>query len=204
MQRRFSTPTVISAMVIAAVAGSGYSAIAGAASSSTKAAATTKSVTAKLTTGSGQGAKGACDGDHHGGGPGGRGHGGPPPFAAAVNKYLGVTEAQVQSNFQAGKTLADLAKTQGKTAQGVEDIIIADAQTHLAADVKAGTITQAQADQRLADMKTHVVDMVEKARPAHQDGPGGRGGMGGPGGMTPPPAAPTSSTTTTTGAAPSA
>ena len=165
MQHRFSTPTVITSMVIAAMVGSGFSAVASANTSAIKAQKTTTAhkVAAKPAAAPETGATGNCGpGDHDGhGGPGG------PPFMSAVKSYLGVTDVQIQMAFSSGKTLADLATANGKTAEGLEAAIVADAKTHLAADVNAGKLTQAQADARLADLSSHVVDVVTKTPPPH-------------------------------------
>src|SRR4051794_18748148 len=58
-----------------------------------------------------------------GGGPGmgrhgGRGGDGGPGLDAAAS-YLGVTEAQLHTQLEAGKTLADVAEAQGKTVDGL-------------------------------------------------------------------------------------
>jgi hypothetical protein len=112
---------------------------------------------------------------------GGRGHGpGPGPASQAIATYLGLTAAEIRTQLQAGKTLADLAKAQGKTVTGLEDAIVADAKTHLDEAVADGKLTSAQAASMLADLKSHVDDMVNGVAPAR--GPGGPGerGHGGP------------------------
>ena len=126
-------------------------------------------------------------GDHGPGGPG----------AAAIATYLGLTAAELRTQLEAGKTLADLAKAQGKGVSGLKDAIVADAKTHLDADVAAGKLTAAQEATMLADLKSHVDDMVNRTGPpaGGHVGPVGRGHFG------PPPAAgsgSTSSSSTTT------
>jgi hypothetical protein len=101
-------------------------------------------------------------------------HGGPGPGAQAVADYLGLTTAELRAQLRAGKTLADVAKTQGKTVSGLEDVIVADATTHLDAAVAAGKLTAAQEAAMLADLKAHVDDLVNHAG----TGPGGPGGRG--------------------------
>ena len=128
------------------------------------------------------------------GGPGGPGfhHRGGPGLAAAAT-YLGVTEAQLHTALESGKTLADVAKANGKTVSGLVGAMVADAKEHIAAEVAAGRITKAQQTQILSDLEQHITDMVNGQIP---DGP--HRGPGGPG-FGPPPAP--SSSTTTTGAA---
>ena len=109
-----------------------------------------------------------------GGPPPGRGGGG--PGSAAIASYLGLTAAELRTQLQSGKTLADIATAQGKTVSGLEDAIVADAKTHLDADVTAGKLTAAQEATMLADLKSHVDDMVNGVAPADGHGPGGPGG----------------------------
>jgi len=115
------------------------------------------------------------------GGPGGpSGHGGPGhgPFGgAAITTYLGITAAELRTQLQAGKTLAQIATAEGKTVSGLEDAIVADAKTHLDAEVADGNLTAAQAATKLANLKDHVSDMVTSTGPpagGHR-GPGGHG-----------------------------
>jgi len=119
------------------------------------------------------------------GGPGGPGdwHGGPgrggPDHAAeltAVAKALGMTETELQTQLKAGKSLAAIAKAKGVPLQTVIDAIVAQEKTELAAAVKAGRFTQAQADQMSKDVVARVTAEVNRV-----PGIGGPGGPGGPG-----------------------
>jgi hypothetical protein len=126
-----------------------------------------------------------------GGGHGFGHHGGPGgPGLDAAATYLGLTQSALMTQLQSGKTLADLAKaTDGKSVDGLVAAMVADAKTHIAADVKAGRLTQAQATQIEFDLTAHITDMVNGAMPQRPDFHGG-----------PPPGAPqqqSSSTGTT-------
>ncbi len=107
-------------------------------------------------------------------------HHGPGLDAAA--KYLGITEEQLRTELQNGKTPAAVAKAHGKTVDGLVNALVADAQTKLDAAVKSGRLTQDQADQMLSDLKEHVTDLVNGKAPARPfgdhggDHPGFRGG----------------------------
>jgi hypothetical protein len=117
--------------------------------------------------------------DHHGpGGPGGHGF----PHLDAAAAYLGLSTTQLQTQLQSGKTLADVAKAQGKTVDGLVTALVADEKKELDAAVKAGQLTQAQADQLLAGAKQRFTDMVNGTMP--DGGPGGHHGFG----FGPPPA----------------
>ena len=118
-------------------------------------------------------------GRHHGGGFGhsGPGHGGPASLDAAA-KYLGLTEAQLHTQLESGKTLAEIAKAQGKTVDGLEKALTAATKTKLDAAVKAGAITQAQADDLLKRATDHLDDLVNGKLGFH--GHDGGRGFGGP------------------------
>ena len=113
---------------------------------------------------------------------GGR-HGGPGGLDAddltAAAKALGMTEADLTTALNSGKTTAAVAKDKGVDLHKVIDAIVAADKAEFAAAVKAGTMTQAQADQMTANLSTHVTDEVNGVA----GGPGGMGGRhGGPGG----------------------
>jgi hypothetical protein len=129
-------------------------------------------------------------GDHGGGfGWGHHGFGGPGGAIAggldAAATYIGVTTTQLQTDLQNGQTLADVAKAQGKTVDGLVTAMVASASSKLDAAVKAGTLTQSQADSIKTDLTQHVTDLVNGTRPAGPDGDGDHGGWrpyGGPDG----------------------
>ncbi len=85
-------------------------------------------------------------------------HGGKYLDAAAT--YLGVTEDQLRTQLESGKSLADIAKAQGKSVDGLKQAVIKDVQTKLDGAVANGRITSAQRDQILAELKTRIDDIV--------------------------------------------
>ena len=80
----------------------------------------------------------------------------------AAATYLGMTQDQLLTQLRSGKSLADVAKAQGKTVSGLEDAITSSAQAQLDQAVKAGTLTQAQADQIMSELKSHLDDLVNR------------------------------------------
>jgi hypothetical protein len=98
-------------------------------------------------------------------GPGDRGfhHGGPGLGAAA--SYLGVTEAQLDTQLRAGKTLADVARTKSKAVRGLVDAMVADLKQHLDSEVKEGHLTQAQETAMLAGARSRITDFVNGKAP---------------------------------------
>jgi hypothetical protein len=114
-----------------------------------------------------------------GGGMHGGLHGG--QFLGAAATYLGLTEDQLRTQLQSGKTLAAVATAQGKSVDGLKQAIIAAEQSELDQAVAAGRLTSAQRDQILADLKTRIDDIVNgtmaQPKSAFRDGfrfaPGG-------------------------------
>jgi hypothetical protein len=96
---------------------------------------------------------------------------------SAAAAYLGLSESDLQTQLASGKSLADIAKAQGKSVDGLVTALLADEKKELDAAVAAGRITQAQADQMLANAKQRLTDMVNGTMTGHWGmGPGG--GMG--------------------------
>jgi hypothetical protein len=94
------------------------------------------------------------------GGPGhhGPGHGGPGGrflFSDAA-KALGLSERSLMTQLRDGKSLATIAKAQGKTLADVKAAVKKAATARLDADLKAGRITQAQHDEEVAELDEEV------------------------------------------------
>ena len=124
---------------------------------------------------------GGPDGGHRGFGGGGGPRGLIGQGLDVVATTLGITNDEVVTALKDGQTLAELAVSKGKTAQDVIDAIVAEATTKLNAAVTDGKITQAQADERLADVTKFTTDFVNNGGPAFGPGMGGGRGFGGPG-----------------------
>ena len=105
--------------------------------------------------------------EHHGGGPG----------LDAAAKYLGLTEAKLREQLESGKTLAQVAKAQDKTADGLIAALKADVKQRLDDAVKAGRLTQAQETRILADLDQRISDFVNGKLLRRHEG----FGFGGPG-----------------------
>jgi DNA-directed RNA polymerase specialized sigma subunit len=100
----------------------------------------------------------------------------------AVTSLLKLSKDEIRTQLQSGKTLADIAKSQGVSVSKLVDAIVADFKTHLDQEVASGEHTQAEADQKLADFKTRVTDIVNGVVPQGMpdggpDGDGDHGGM---------------------------
>ena len=112
------------------------------------------------------------------GGHGGRGGHGPAKFATAnLATVLKLTEAELQTELQSGKTLKQIADAKNVDIDDVKTVLTSDFKAHLDEEVASGEHTQAEADAKLAEFKTRLDDMVNGVRPA--GGPEGRGGRHG-------------------------
>ena len=107
---------------------------------------------------SGTAATAAC-----GPGPGGRGA--RAGFLDAAATYLGLTQAELRTAHQNGTTLAQLAEQKGKAVAGLKQAIYDAAKAHLDAEVTAGRITAAQETTMLADLQSHLDDIVNGTGP---------------------------------------
>lgn len=105
--------------------------------------------------------------------PGGPGHGPRGRFMhlelTAAAKALGLTEDALRTQLQSGKSLADVAKAQNVSVDTLVTALVDAAKTHLAAAVKAGRLTQAQADEISATLKERITEHVNHARPPRPD-----------------------------------
>ena len=121
----------------------------------------------------GRGGFGGPGGDHGGDhGPKGMNN-----HAEDLAKTLGMTAADLRTELQGGKSLADVARAHNIDPQTV----VASETAEIDADLAAGTITQAQADTRKADVTARSQAIVNGT--VVPGGPGGFGGGRGPGGL---------------------
>jgi hypothetical protein len=97
---------------------------------------------------------------------------------AAAATYLGLTQDQLESQLDSGKSLAQIAQAQNKSVAGLKQAMLDATKKDLDAAVKAGKLTQSQADSMLSDFSTRLDDVIQ--RPG--GGPHfGRSGFHGPG-----------------------
>ena len=94
-------------------------------------------------------------------------HRGVPDDLAAAASYLGTTPADLFGQLRSGKTLAQVANaTSGKSADGLVAALVAHEKQELADAVKAGRLTQAQADAIAPILQQRFEDLVNGVRPA--------------------------------------
>jgi DNA-binding CsgD family transcriptional regulator len=119
-----------------------------------------------------------------GGGPIIKGIGGPDEVTGAAAKALGLSEDELFQRLREGKTLEEIAKAEGKSLDDVKAAMKSAMKAQLDEAVKAGKLTQAEAD----DILSHTTEklgegMALHARPGGPPPPGlffGGPGLKGP------------------------
>jgi hypothetical protein len=113
------------------------------------------------------------EGFGRGGHPGG---GGRLDMAAAA-EALGISQDELRTQTEAGKTLADIAEAEGVAEADLVEALVTAAETRLAEAVAAGSLTQAEADARAAGLEARISSSLDEL--CGPGGPGGRGPAGG-------------------------
>jgi polyhydroxyalkanoate synthesis regulator phasin len=103
--------------------------------------------------------------DHGGRGPGGR-HGHGAFDGEVVADLLGITPEALRDALRDGSSIAELAEANGVEIQTVIDALVAEAREHVELAVTNGRLTQAEADEKLADITERITEMVDRSRPA--------------------------------------
>ena len=97
---------------------------------------------------------------------GGRGHGhhrGGAFDGEVVAGIIGIDAESLREQLRAGSSLAEIAEANGVDPQVVIDALVAEATEHLALAVENGRLTQAEADERLADLTERTTERVNTA-----------------------------------------
>lgn len=124
------------------------------------------------------------------GGPGGEGRHGGRMDEAALTSFLGIDQATLRTERQAGKSLATIASDHGKSRDELKAFLTDQEKTEVAAAVTNGAMTQAQADAHLQQFTANLDKMIDSTGGPHgMGGHGPRGGQdGAPSGTTTAPA----------------
>jgi hypothetical protein len=112
-------------------------------------------------------------------GPGGLGHKiGPGKFGGGrgagidgAAEYLGLSDAELREQLHSGKSLADIAKAENKSLDGLKAAIKTGITARLDEAVKNGRLTEAQKTKVLADLDARIDDLVN--RTPREGGPRG-------------------------------
>ena len=111
------------------------------------------------------------------GGPGGGFGGGPGADLGTAATALGLSEADLRTALESGKTLAQVASAQKVSVDTLVAALVKAEQARIAKEVTDGKLTQDKADERLKDLTKRVTDRVNSTRPARPEG--GKGDRGG-------------------------
>ena len=94
----------------------------------------------------------------------------PGKDVAAIASVLKLTEAELKTQVQSGKTLAQIATAQSVSVQSVINVLVAGMQAHIAEELASGKITQAQATTKLAGVTAKATEHVNNLPPARGEG----------------------------------
>jgi len=97
------------------------------------------------------------------GGPGMQGPGGGHLSAAAA--YIGIDETTLADKLQSGQSLADVARANGKSVEGLKQALIADEKKELDQAVEDGRLTDTQRDELLSRVESQVDEMINRTGP---------------------------------------
>ena len=106
-----------------------------------------------------------------------------PSPLATVSKVLGITETELKTELEAGKSISDVAKAKNIDLAAVKAALLAEAKAHIDAEVAAGKHTAAEGVTKLAEKTARIDTMLTTAGlPARgPQGDGSHKGKGGPG-----------------------
>jgi hypothetical protein len=98
-------------------------------------------------------------GPHRLGGPGSLHH---APFGhlSAAADYLGLSVQGLLEKLSSGQSLADVAKAQDKSVDGLKEAMVADAKERLDQAVENGMLTEAQAEEALSAIEDKIDGLV--------------------------------------------
>jgi len=82
----------------------------------------------------------------------------------AAARYIGVTPKALAADLKAGKSLAQVATTNGKTADGLKGALVKPFKAHLDKAVAAKRITAAQAQERLAKVSARLDKLISRTK----------------------------------------
>jgi polyhydroxyalkanoate synthesis regulator phasin len=92
-------------------------------------------------------------------------HAGPPflgPSLDAAAEYLGLSEAQLRERLEEGKSLADVARAEEKSVDGLKQALLAAARERLDEAVDEGDLTRERANEMLERLREGIDDLAER------------------------------------------
>jgi hypothetical protein len=113
-------------------------------------------------------------------GPGDKGIRGGPGRLDSAAQAIGISVEELRTALQGGQSLADVAKSKGVDPEKVVSALVADLKAHLDEEVASGRHTQAEVDQKLANVTERIRAFVNGEVPLKRGFGGHRHGPGGP------------------------
>jgi lipoate-protein ligase A len=80
----------------------------------------------------------------------------------AAAEYLGLTRAELRERLEEGQSLAEIARAEDKSVDGLERALLDDAEAQLDEAVEEGELTREQANEKLESVREKVDDFVER------------------------------------------
>lgn len=105
-------------------------------------------------------------------------------LSATVLEMLGVDAQAMREAFAEGQSVADVAAENGVDLDEIVSALVDEKAAHLAEHVADGSLTQAEADERMADAEAKITERLNSVPPVGSEGHrgmmGGGEGHGGP------------------------
>ncbi|MBI1882175.1 MAG: hypothetical protein HYR94_28715 [Chloroflexi bacterium] len=98
---------------------------------------------------------------------------------ATVTEKLGLTQAELATELQAGKSIADVAKEKNVSVGDIAAAILAPRADRLNELVADGQLTQAEVDNYLANQRVEVIERLNQSRASQNPAPGAEPGGSG-------------------------
>jgi hypothetical protein len=96
----------------------------------------------------------------------------------AAAEYLDLTSAELRERLEDGQSLADVARAEDKSVDGLKQALLDDAEQRLNEAVDEGELARERADEMLERLRRRIDDVVERGledRGRHRFGPPPRG-----------------------------
>ena len=81
-------------------------------------------------------------------------------------KYLGISEEDLKNEIRSGKTLAEIAKENGKSVNDLTNFFMSEVKEHLQTALKERRITQQRYDEVLKNVQQRIEEMINGKMPS--------------------------------------
>lgn len=105
--------------------------------------------------------------------------------AGGAADYLGLSQEELRRRLSAGRSLADVARAEGKSVEGLEAALLADAEARLDRAVEDGWLGARARDEMLSRLREHIGELVRMTGPRDLPRRPFGDGHRGPGGCAP-------------------